>query len=192
MLTIAPRQDVLSVPSEPTSTASSKKFFTWSTTILGPLTETWTVPPSCTVVFAKCSTCKNGWAAQSCAGDTIVTDNVGCWPPRTSGAHTPPLNIALLGWGIYTPASVCPEGYSSACSYDGASRTGDFEFDFSPRETEAAIGCCPLYVNPEHRGTLRANKIQGLYLRQSQCANLFHDINHTDSSHPNCDVRVWL
>ncbi|KAI6092598.1 hypothetical protein F4821DRAFT_137443 [Hypoxylon rubiginosum] len=115
----------------------------WSTTILGPLTTTWTPPPACSVVVAACSTCTKGWAAQSCPRDSLVTDDPSCWPPRTSGAYTPPTGTPLFAWGIYTPGIVCPQGYSAACSYDGAAQTGDFQFDFSPRETEAATGCCP-------------------------------------------------
>ncbi|KAI1769039.1 hypothetical protein GGR53DRAFT_461829 [Hypoxylon sp. FL1150] len=119
---------------------------TLSTIILGPLTTTWTPPPACTVVVAACSTCTYGWAAQSCPGTSSVTDDPSCWPPRMSGAYTPPASNPLLAWGIYTPGSICPQGYSAACSYDGGARTGDFEFDFSPRKTETVNGCCPTYV----------------------------------------------
>ncbi|KAI4870763.1 hypothetical protein F4820DRAFT_143955 [Hypoxylon rubiginosum] len=112
-------------------------------TILGPLTATWTPPPACSIVVAACSTCASGWAAQACPTGASVTDNQSCWPPRTAGAYTPPAQQALLGWGIYTPASICPHGYSPACSYDGAAGTGNFKFQFPPRRTESVIGCCP-------------------------------------------------
>lgn len=49
----------------------------------------------------------------------------------------------LFAWGIYSPGLVCPQGYTTACSYNGAKKTGDFNFYFNPEESEIAIGCCP-------------------------------------------------
>ncbi|KAI2622391.1 hypothetical protein GGR54DRAFT_62049 [Hypoxylon sp. NC1633] len=115
--------------------------WTTSLVILGPLTTTWTPPPACSVVVASCSTCGGGWQAQTCPGANTVHDNMNCWPPRTSGVYTP--QQAFLGWGVYSPANVCPFGYSTACSQKGAGATGDFTFEFQPRESETAIGCCP-------------------------------------------------
>ncbi|KAI0380903.1 hypothetical protein F5Y04DRAFT_256208 [Hypomontagnella monticulosa] len=110
-------------------------------TLLGPLTTTWPVPPACTVAVGACSTCNFGWLGQTCAGSNTVQDATTCWPPRTSGAFTP--SQPLLAWGVYSPGIACPSGYRTACSYDGAKQTGDFNFFFSPRASETAIGCCP-------------------------------------------------
>ncbi|KAI1378146.1 hypothetical protein F4677DRAFT_414519 [Hypoxylon crocopeplum] len=114
---------------------------TSSSIILGPLTTTWIPPPACSVVVGACSTCDFGWQAQTCPGSNTVQDNTGCWPPRTPGVQTPAQ--PLLAWGVYSPANVCPSGYSTACSYNGAIETGDFTFDFRPKTTETVIGCCP-------------------------------------------------
>lgn len=159
---------------------------------MGPLTTTWTPPPACSVVVAACSTCTKGWAAQSCPRDSLVTDDPSCWPPRTSGAYTPPTGTPLFAWGIYTPGIVCPQGYSAACSYDGAAQTGDFQFDFSPRETEAATGCCPTYVCPNLLKGLvssnKNNKTKGLHLRQSGCANVLLGTDFVDQCHSDRDL----
>ncbi|KAI1395036.1 hypothetical protein F4819DRAFT_506218 [Hypoxylon fuscum] len=114
---------------------------TGSSVVLGPLTTTWTPPPACSIVVAACSACSGGWQAQTCPGSNVVQDNPSCWPPRTSGASTP--EQPFLAWGLYSPASICPYGYSTACSYNGALETGDFNFYFQPKATETVIGCCP-------------------------------------------------
>ncbi|KAI0847968.1 hypothetical protein F5Y00DRAFT_108534 [Daldinia vernicosa] len=114
---------------------------TGTSVLLGPLTTTWTPPPACTIAVAGCSTCPYGWLAQTCGGLDEVHDETSCWPPRTLGATTP--GQPLLAWGIYSPGLVCPQGYTTACSYNGAKKTGDFNFYFSPEESETAVGCCP-------------------------------------------------
>lgn len=117
---------------------------TESTTILGPLTTTWTPPPACTIPVAQCSNCTIGYQAQTCYSGAEKQDEPTCWPPQTSGAVTraPP----LMGWGLYSPGLVCPSGYATACSYDGRKQTGNFNFLFRPQASETAIGCCPSYV----------------------------------------------
>ncbi|KAI0134063.1 hypothetical protein BJ170DRAFT_183415 [Xylariales sp. AK1849] len=114
---------------------------TASSTLLGPLTTTWTPPASCTVAMAACSTCTSGWLAQKCYSSNSVIDEASCWPPRSAGVAD---KIApLMAWGVYSPGLECPSGYATACSYDGSKNTGDFEFLFRPETTETAIGCCP-------------------------------------------------
>ncbi|KAI1484186.1 hypothetical protein F4774DRAFT_416169 [Daldinia eschscholtzii] len=114
---------------------------TGTSRLLGPLTTTWTQPPACSIAVGACSTCYSGWQAQTCGGNDTVRDAPSCWPPRTLGAMTPPQ--PLFAWGIYSPGLVCPQGYATACSYNGAKKTGDFNFYFSPQESETVVGCCP-------------------------------------------------
>ncbi|KAI1661549.1 hypothetical protein F4813DRAFT_385230 [Daldinia decipiens] len=114
---------------------------TGTSVLLGPLTTTWAAPPACTIAVAGCSTCSYGWLAQTCAGLDEVRDEPSCWPPRTLGATTPAQ--PFFAWGIYSPGLVCPQGYTTACSYDGERKTGDFNFYFNAEESETAIGCCP-------------------------------------------------
>ncbi|KAI1102637.1 hypothetical protein F4804DRAFT_334129 [Jackrogersella minutella] len=118
----------------------SSSDLTGSSVLLGPLTTTWTPPPACMTVEAGCSNCNYGWLAQSCSGDA-VRDASTCWPPRTSNAPTPTQPFGAFG--VYSPGTVCPYGYSTACSYNGAMATHGFDFFFQPEVSETAIGCCP-------------------------------------------------
>ncbi|KAI0445170.1 hypothetical protein F4803DRAFT_192969 [Xylaria telfairii] len=107
-------------------------------TNLGPLTTaTWTY--TCTEVIQQCGDCDEGWAAQTCISG-VVTDNQDCWPPRAT--NVPPTSGALIGWGVYSPGIVCPDGYTSAV---GATHGGssDFTFQYPLTAGETAIGCCP-------------------------------------------------
>jgi hypothetical protein len=133
--------------------------YTVSSTVLGPLTTTFTPSPACTVAVAACSTCNSGWRAQSCYSANVMSDDRSCWPPRSAGAYERP--VPVMGWGVYSPGLVCPSGYSTACSWDGAKETGDFEFLFKPDASETAIGCCPTYVA---RLTLLENGVTNLGL----------------------------
>ncbi|KAF3064836.1 hypothetical protein GL218_01615 [Daldinia childiae] len=114
---------------------------TGTSVLLGPLTTTWAPPPACSIAVVGCSTCSYGWQAQTCGELDEVRDEPSCWPPRTLGA--PARGQPLFAWGVYSPGLVCPQGYTTACSYNGARKTGDFNFYFNPEESETAIGCCP-------------------------------------------------
>ncbi|KAI1393701.1 uncharacterized protein F4822DRAFT_424164 [Hypoxylon trugodes] len=118
---------------------------TGTSVILGPLTTTWTPPPGCTVAIASCSQCDFGWLAQTCSNGSTVHDQPTCWPSRTADAYTP-LSLILGAWGIYSPGVVCPHGYSTACTYNDLSQTGNFDFWFHPGASETVVGCCPSYV----------------------------------------------
>ncbi|KAI1808426.1 hypothetical protein F4811DRAFT_238397 [Daldinia bambusicola] len=109
--------------------------------LLGPLTTTWAPPAACSIAVAACRTCSSAWQAQTCGGGDRVKDAPSCWPPRALGVTTPAQ--PLFAWGLYSPGLVCPQGYTTACSYNGAKKTGDFNFYFSPEESETVIGCCP-------------------------------------------------
>ncbi|KAI1347574.1 hypothetical protein F5Y01DRAFT_242591 [Xylaria sp. FL0043] len=73
-------------------------------------------------------------------------DNTKCWPPYSTpppggpDAYTP--SPYLSGWGFYSPALECPEGYYSACS-----TTHGGPYDWQPQfplaAGETAVGCCP-------------------------------------------------
>ncbi|KAI2621238.1 hypothetical protein GGR54DRAFT_639371 [Hypoxylon sp. NC1633] len=139
--------------STPSLTTTSDLVSTPSSAILGPLTTAWIPPPDCSVIVGACSDCDGGWQAQTCAGAATVRDNIDCWPPRAPGVYTPiPGQQPLNTWGVYSPANVCPSGYSTACSYNGAIKSNDFIFDFQPKATETVIGCCPTGYDCYHGG----------------------------------------
>ncbi|KAI3319879.1 hypothetical protein HD806DRAFT_508182 [Xylariaceae sp. AK1471] len=113
---------------------------TTTRTNLGPFTSgSWTY--TCTEVIQACSDCDHGWAAQTCIGQgTTVTDNQKCWPPRAT--KVPKTSGALVGWGIYSPGLLCPDGFTSVVgATHGGSSNFDFQFPLTAGET--AIGCCP-------------------------------------------------
>lgn len=128
-------------------------------TNLGPLTTQWKYPDRCTAAVIGCSTCDGAWQAQTCGdndANTVSTrkhfsgrsnrilqqgvlDDTDCWPPRKSSMKA---GNAVLGWGFYSPAFDCPQGYKVACSAYGP-ETGNFNFQFSRQDDENVIGCCP-------------------------------------------------
>ena len=113
--------------------------------LLGPLTETWTMPESCTYYHEQCAACDVAFRGQACAsvaGDDEgrPEDNASCWPPVTSGVKEP--EAPFYGWGFYSPGIVCPAGYTTACTAVHGENP-DWEVQFKPRPGETAVGCCP-------------------------------------------------
>ncbi|KUI52869.1 hypothetical protein VP1G_00007 [Cytospora mali] len=115
-------------------------------TNLGPLTTTFTQPPSCTIAVAGHD--DNGLAgflARTCAlsqGSDMGSDDASCWPSTSSGATTP--SAPFQGWGFYSPGTICPTGYSSACSATGGtSSSSGWPVQFQLLDGETAVGCCP-------------------------------------------------
>lgn len=118
-------------------------------TILGPLTTTFTQPPTCTIAMAKQEdNALAGFLAHTCAlpqHNSIGFDDASCWPGTSSGAATP--SAPFQGWGFYSPGTICPTGYASACSATGgASSSRGWPVQFQLLEGETAVGCCPRYV----------------------------------------------
>ncbi|KAI6525937.1 hypothetical protein MCOR10_004577 [Pyricularia oryzae] len=111
-------------------------------TMLGPLTTTWRPPALCTYPMANCdeaTRCTTLWQGQSCNPDRKAHDWTDCWPPRTSGAPFPGV---MMGWGLYSPAYQCPEGYTTAASAVEGGRAG-WDVQFSMERGETALACCP-------------------------------------------------
>lgn len=118
-------------------------------TLIGPLTTTWSLPKSCAVNFAVCSTCSDLFAGQKCidkvnTGDSGLQDNYECWPPRNT-KNVATKGHPLTGWGFYSPGLACPTGFTSACTAIFGQRP-DWEIQFPLKAGETAIGCCPEYV----------------------------------------------
>jgi hypothetical protein len=113
-------------------------------TILGPLTDSWAYPSHCSRLYlADCASCTVAAQAQKCntAFPTTIDgrEDALCWPPATApNLFEPPLS----GWGIYKPATKCPEGYTVACTAEGTTKS-DFEFQFEVNDDEFVRGCCP-------------------------------------------------
>lgn len=112
-------------------------------TNLGPFTTEWKYPDRCTVPVTDCSSCTNAWQGQTCGNNKDntqgVLDDTDCWPPRKSSISA---GNAVNGWGFYSPAFECPQGYEKACTATGP-ETGNFNFQFSIQDDERVIGCCP-------------------------------------------------
>lgn len=124
-----------------------------SRTILGPLTTTFTQPPSCTTAMVEPDASGLfAFLGHTCGvsnGNDFGFDDTSCWPATSSGAAAP--STSLQGWGFYSPGTICPSGYASACSATGGagSLTGwPIQFELLDRET--AVGCCPRYVENQN------------------------------------------
>lgn len=119
---------------------------TTARTNLGPLTTAFTYPSSCAIAVQECADCALAWQAQTCSDNSFntqgVEDNVDCWPERTNPDIS--TEVALNGWGYYSPGLECPKGYRTACSATGTgTSSGGFSFQFPLLESETAVGCCP-------------------------------------------------
>ena len=121
---------------------SSTSTITGTRVVLGPLTTTYTLPGNC---LAYGSDFRGGGCSRGNRVDTAT-----CWPSATVAAPTNGFGD-FSGWGFYSPGTVCPSGYVSACTAElastGASLTSDlpsnytFIFPLVPGET--AVGCRP-------------------------------------------------
>ena len=117
-----------------------------SRTILGPLLTTYTPPNECSSYGGPTYEIGEAYRAQGCDNGR-VHDTTTCWPSATVVAPEGAFN----GWGFYSPGTICPSGFTSACadrfSYDGPAVTSDpipgFNFQFPLIAGESAVGCCP-------------------------------------------------
>ncbi|KAF2164814.1 hypothetical protein M409DRAFT_56188 [Zasmidium cellare ATCC 36951] len=113
-----------------------------SATVLGPLTTTWTPPAACNVAIVECrSSCAKGFQGQQCVSGLPgagCSDATTCWPTVTVKSVSFPLG----GFGFYSPGTICPSGYSSACSATSGG-TSQWSQQFTMRANETAVGCCP-------------------------------------------------
>ena len=129
--------------------------------VLGPLTTTFYPPHSCHVhwgppAVASINLCGIFYRDQICAEDGLE-DDTSCWPP----AAVAPAQLPSQGWGVYSPGTVCPSGYVTACTAVKASNGSlsssaldtSFNFQMSLQRGETAIGCCPPYARLVPSGT---------------------------------------
>ncbi|KAF2012429.1 hypothetical protein BU24DRAFT_425093 [Aaosphaeria arxii CBS 175.79] len=120
---------------------------------LGPLSTAFIPPPSCTRPALQSPQFGIARVGQSCADDGPV-DNISCWPSVTAAALQPGVET-FGGLGFYSPGTICPTGYVSACGFarpssgestsatitPGPMANGEFQFPLVLGET--AVGCCP-------------------------------------------------
>ncbi len=155
---------------------------------LGPLTTTFTPASSCTSLtyyaynldgtatpVSESLTFRQGWKCLF-TQDQYARVDPSCYPPRYADAYYNNVDMAYQGANVYpvfSPASVCPEGYVSACKFTGTTPTSTtppvvvtigsgttaitstsartvtisdvFEFEMPKllKPDETGIGCCP-------------------------------------------------
>jgi hypothetical protein len=49
----------------------------------------------------------------------------------------------MMGWGLYSPGYICPQGYSTAAMVSSGGPTGSWGVEYSFLAGETAIACCP-------------------------------------------------
>ncbi|RDW58670.1 hypothetical protein BP6252_13146 [Coleophoma cylindrospora] len=116
---------------------------------LGPLTTLFTPSPTCSLVMVRSGATNVGWMAQSCdirSSSMMPVDATSCWP--TIAPDVPSPKDPFRGWGFYSPATVCPYGYSTA----EIVTSGDVSPNWTPQFTlvagETAFACCPSSFTP--------------------------------------------
>ena len=116
---------------------------------LGPLLTTFTPPSACFSYGGHFDTVTTEFMAQGCSNGNVV-DTTSCWPTARLAPPAPP----FYGWGFYSLGTICPSGYTTACTMESAYNglplastfLPPFDFRFALAAGEAAVGCCPQYV----------------------------------------------
>lgn len=168
-MTSATIPSAATVPSAATipSDFASGGVLTWPTInpVLGPLTTTFTPPSSCfnifqsigsNVGFDKSSFDNPTYFSQAASCTEFSSENVldsdsNCFPPYPPSAW--PSVSQFVGYQIYSPAFICPLGYSTACLsarfQDGQLSSVlpnmSFIFEATSAAGETVAGCCPRY-----------------------------------------------
>lgn len=127
--------------------------------ILGHLTDSWAPPASCLSVQVGpplVSPWGLGYQGKTCIhGGPILSDDPDCWPPRTANAPNPPPYTVFNGWGFYSPGTLCPSGFTTACTATFGQTLDAWLLQFKLTAGETAAGCCP----------------SGVYGEEYSCAN---------------------
>ncbi|KAM3441679.1 hypothetical protein MY4824_001457 [Beauveria thailandica] len=132
---------------------------------LGPLTSTFTPPLSCSSLTLSSSfTLRNHMDriifnyGRRCLGVVEATPKVDepCYPPRYGAAFERLRRLTKNNvYPVFSPASICPSGYTSACGFKSSNATiaiataehviNEFEMMMNTllEETQTAIACCP-------------------------------------------------
>ncbi|OAA40442.1 hypothetical protein BBO_06026 [Beauveria brongniartii RCEF 3172] len=132
---------------------------------LGPLTSTFTPPLSCSSLTLSSSfTLRNHMDrivfnyGRRCLGVLEATPKIDepCYPPRYGAAFERLQRLTRNNvYPVFSPASICPSGYTSACGFKSSNATiaiasaehviNEFEMMMNTlvEETQTAIACCP-------------------------------------------------
>lgn len=134
-----------------------------ATSNLGPLTTTFVPASSCGVMdgsFTKVGGGLNGAVGYACQVATrdgqIFGPDPACFP-NSLASYINNGDRWLSSLAVYSPGSICPEGFSAACTVE---RSKDDEPPTTTRNIitasramynvlqigETAVGCCPKYV----------------------------------------------
>ena len=161
------------------ATTTAAAATTASRKILGPLTTTYTPSGICTN-YGGSTDDFVAFQAQGCNGG-VLQDTASCWPSATIPAPNPP----YYSWGFYSPGTICPSGYYSACGTGFANAAAsattsisDFTFQYPILAEETAVGCCPKYVK-----TYKMLLLRRLSLTECGCIVASHA---PPNSNPSC------
>lgn len=112
--------------------------------VLGYLTTLWTPPASCLTVEVYQTTppWQIGYQGVTCSASGGFYDATDCWPPRTANAPNP-TGAFLSGWGFYSPGTLCPSGFTTACIATYGQDVSGWLLQFPLTTGETAVGCCP-------------------------------------------------
>lgn len=130
-------------------TRLAQRDVSYPTVNLGPMTSVFTPPAGCeSLTLSYSGNLLVFDYGRTCEGTASRQLKTSCYPPRYAGAWNAQL------YPVFSPASICPAGYVSACEYAGATPTTSSlilqsENDFAAvmtqilAPTEKAIACCP-------------------------------------------------
>lgn len=132
------------------------------TSLLGPLTTTFTAPSRCNQAywFSYSSRVYDPTIGQTCAtvdGEIAYSQDSACLPPVKStllGSLVGSSDVIYTTYdyqGYYSPGIACPAGYSTACAAQAGSdgiqsalsNFQSFGFVYTATADETVVGCCP-------------------------------------------------
>lgn len=144
---------------------------TYPSANLGSLTSTFTPPASCaSLTFAYTGNIRGQTPVlgfdygKTCDANDRRAADPACFPPRYGVAYNNLVAAADVNnriYPVYSPATICPAGYTSACGFQGPTKTLSnpgaavptapdtrsiaFQWTMSGilGSQESAIGCCP-------------------------------------------------
>ncbi|KAM3459560.1 hypothetical protein NHJ6243_006762 [Beauveria neobassiana] len=153
---------------------------------LGPLTSTFTPPLSCrSLTLSSSFTLRNHMDrivfnyGRRCLGVVEATPKVDepCYPPRYGAAFERLQRLTRNNvYPVFSPASICPSGYTSACGFTSSNATiaiasaenvvNEFEMMMNTllEETQTAIACCPRYHSTPSISSIAASTSTTMYV----------------------------
>ncbi|KAK3949234.1 hypothetical protein QBC32DRAFT_349688 [Pseudoneurospora amorphoporcata] len=124
---------------------STPNVASFTRSVLGPLTTTFTPPPECTQCYELAGGEKRGNTCRAYAEDCLGIPRASCLPQASNA-----ISDVELPWGFFSPGLACPSGWTTAgptISYGQIEKDDVVGNIVNVLEAGETAGfCCPRYV----------------------------------------------